>query len=159
MEEYSAISRATDEGPYIRKAVDEDIPMLCKLMLQLGGEGISYDDMRDRLRMTEQSDSDTIYIYEQEGLVLGTLVFRVRENIREVSRYGEICIIVVDALSKRSGIGRSLMKFAEQLALELGCKGTYLISGFGRKEEAHLFYQELGYEITGYRFVKMLEKT
>ncbi|NOU95950.1 GNAT family N-acetyltransferase [Paenibacillus sp. LMG 31456] len=152
------MSRAADSSQCIRKAVAEDTPMLCKLMFQLSEEAISYDDMQDRLRMTEQSLSDTIYIYEQEGCVLGTLVFRVRENIREVSRYGEICIIVVDAAAKRSGIGRALMLFAEQMAIDLGCKGTYLISGFGRKEEAHLFYQELGYEITGYRFVKRLEK-
>jgi hypothetical protein len=46
------------------------------------------------------------------------------------------------------------MEFAENLAAEQGCIGTWLVSGFGREEQAHKFYKELGYEITGYRFVK-----
>ncbi len=46
------------------------------------------------------------------------------------------------------------MDFAEKLARDQGCIGTWLVSGFGREEEAHHFYRALGYEITGYRFVK-----
>ena len=46
------------------------------------------------------------------------------------------------------------MEYAEQLAHEKGCIGTWLVSGFGREERAHAFYKELGYTITGSRFVK-----
>ncbi|GIM45314.1 hypothetical protein DNHGIG_08630 [Collibacillus ludicampi] len=46
------------------------------------------------------------------------------------------------------------MEFAENLAAEQGCIVTWLVSGFGREEQAPTFYKELGYEITGYRFVK-----
>ncbi len=48
------------------------------------------------------------------------------------------------------------MEYAEDRARELGCKGTWLISGFGLEEEAHKFYARLGYQVTGYRFVKPL---
>lgn len=140
----------------IREACEDDIPVLCELMKELGGEPIQQEGMRNRLAMVKASLTDTIYVYERDAQVLGTLVFRIRENIREVSRYGEVCILVVKSDVKRNGIGRKLMSFAEKRALELGCKSTYLISGFGRKEEAHRFYLELGYEITGYRFVKAL---
>ena len=112
----------------------------------------------NRLNMTENSDTDTIYVYESGDRVKGVLLFRIRENIREVSRYGEIGIIVVQSSEKRKGIGKLLMAFAEELAKQLNCKGTYLISGFARKDEAHRFYLELGYEITGYRFVKSFDE-
>ena len=46
------------------------------------------------------------------------------------------------------------MKYAEEVAQERGCIGTWLVSGFGREEQAHPFYKELGYNINGYRFVK-----
>jgi GNAT superfamily N-acetyltransferase len=140
----------------IRKANKNDINFLSHLMEELSGEPISPDDMNNRLKTVEENSTDTIYVYEENSEVQATLVFRIRENIREVSRYGEICIIVVRSSEKRRGIGRQLMDFAEQLAKDLGCKGTYLISGFGRKDEAHQFYLDLGYEITGYRFVKRL---
>jgi N-acetylglutamate synthase-like GNAT family acetyltransferase len=143
----------------IREAEETDVNHLCELMYELSGEHISTNDMLNRLRMIKESLTDTIYVYERESEVRGTLVFRIRENIREVSRYGEVCIIVVKSEAKRSGIGSKLMLFAEQKAKELGCKGTYLISGFGRKDEAHHFYLELGYEITGYRFVKPLDRS
>lgn len=138
----------------IRMATVQDIPALCMLMGELGGNPITQEGMLNRLKMTENSETDTIYIYEIDNLVKGVLVFRIHENIREVSRYGEIGIIVVHSSDKRNGIGKRLMTFAEQLAKQLNCKGTYLISGFARKDEAHRFYLELGYEITGYRFVK-----
>jgi GNAT superfamily N-acetyltransferase len=52
------------------------------------------------------------------------------------------------------GIGRALMNFAENLAKEKGCIGTWLVTDLDREEEAHKFYKELGYRVNGYRFVK-----
>jgi len=60
----------------------------------------------------------------------------------------------VDLDCQKQGIGKQLIEFAEQLAKDLNCKGTWLVSGFGREEKAHQFYKSLGYVSTGYRFVK-----
>jgi N-acetylglutamate synthase-like GNAT family acetyltransferase len=140
----------------IREANEYDVLALCELMLELSGSPISVEGMIDRMQMIEKSSTDCIFVYEQDSTIWGVLVFRIRENIREVSQYGEVCIVVVKSEAKRSGVGRRLMDFAEQKAREHGCKATYLVSGFARKDEAHRFYEELGYEITGYRFVKQL---
>lgn len=142
----------------IREAMNPDIPSLCELMYELSGAPISTEDMQNRLKMVRDSMTDSIFVFEQSGIVLGVLVFRIKENVREISRYGEVSIIVVRSSAKRGGIGKALMAFAENRARELGCIGTYLISGFGRQDEAHRFYLELGYEITGYRFVKRFEQ-
>jgi GNAT superfamily N-acetyltransferase len=85
---------------------------------------------------------------------MGLLGFRIRENIEERSRYGEVSVIVVDPDYQKQGIGRQLMSFAEQLSKEFNCRGTWLVSGFGREASAHPFYQSLGYISTGYRFTK-----
>lgn len=142
----------------IREAMNPDIPSLCELMRELSGAPISTDDMQNRLDMVRASMTDSIFVFEQNGEVHGLLLFRIKENVREVSRYGEVSIIVVRSGAKRRGVGKALMAFAENRARELGCIGTYLISGFGRKDEAHRFYLQLGYEITGYRFVKLFEQ-
>jgi GNAT superfamily N-acetyltransferase len=89
--------------------------------------------------------------------VCGVLGFRLRECLERVGRYGEVSVIVTDAGARRCGVGRALMAFAEGLAREHGCLGTWLVSGFGRKDEAHRFYEQLGYTATGYRFVKLLD--
>jgi len=138
----------------IRLAVREDIPHLCRLMKELSGHEISQEEMNDRLDFVEGSRFDSLYVCEENGVILGLLGFRIRENLEEVSRFGEVSVIVVDPDARRKGVGRFLMNHAEKLALEKGCIGTWLVSGFGREEQAHRFYKELGYEVTGFRFVK-----
>jgi len=123
-------------------------------MTHLCGHEVSQADMEDRLSFIQISDIDDLFVLDVNGVVKGLLGFRIRENIEEPSRYGEISVIVTDPESRQLGIGRSLMEYAENLAKTRGCKGTWLVSGFGREEEAHHFYKKLGYKITGYRFVK-----
>ena len=47
-----------------------------------------------------------------------------------------------------------MMEYADELAREQGCKGTWLVSGFAREEEARKFYERHGYEVNGYRFIR-----
>lgn len=138
----------------IRNAESRDLLELRGLMTNLCAHELSLADIRDRLAFIQASEIDDLFVLEVDGAVKGLLGFRVRENIEESSRYGEISVIVTDPESRKLGVGRSLMEYAENLAKTRGCKGTWLVSGFGREEEAHHFYKKLGYEITGYRFVK-----
>jgi GNAT superfamily N-acetyltransferase len=138
----------------IRKAEVADFPDIQNLMQHLADHEMTKEDMEDRFRMIEASPIDELYLLEYEAKVHGLLGFRIRENLEEPSRYGEVSVVVTLPESRKLGFGRALMNFAENLAKEKGCKGTWLVSGFGREEEAHKFYSKLGYKITGYRFVK-----
>ncbi|QWU16626.1 Ribosomal protein S18 acetylase RimI [Paenibacillus sophorae] len=161
----------------IRKASNKDAPALAGLMEQLDGKSHSVRDIELRLDFIEMSPIEDLFVCESaassaddEGpalleretnvpvrkgapALLGCLGFRLRENIEDLTRYGEISLLVTDKAARRQGVGKKLMAFAEQMAAGRGCKGTWLVSGTAR-EEAHRFYRELGYEITGYRFVK-----
>lgn len=138
----------------IRKAEIEDIESIQYLIQELTGHDISNLDVINRLEYIDSSMIDTLYVYEEHQKVVGLLGFRIRENIEENSRFGEISFIVVDHNSRKHGIGKHLMEYAEKLAEKSNCIGTWLVSGFGREEQAHFFYKALGYETTGYRFVK-----
>lgn len=118
----------------IRQALREDIPHLCHLMKELSGHEISQEEMNNRLEFIEDSPFDSLYVCEENGTILGLLGFRIRENLEEVSKYGEISVIVVDSGARRKGVGRFLMNYAEKLAFEKGCIGTWLVSGFDREE-------------------------
>lgn len=65
---------------------------------------------------------------------MGLLEFRIRDNSEDVTRYGEISIINVDSTIRRKGIGQVLMAYAEQLAKEHNCIGTWLVSGMHQKK-------------------------
>ena len=137
----------------IREATIDDIDALCSLTTELKGSSISYEDMNNRLQFVQMSPFDFLYVYEEEETIFGLLGFRIRENLEDVTRYGEISIISVDSTIRRKGIGQVLMDYAEQLAKKHNCIGTWLVSGI-KRVEAHPFYKKLGYEVNGYRFVK-----
>jgi GNAT superfamily N-acetyltransferase len=138
----------------MRRADRGDIEALCKLMEALSGHPISPEEMGNRLEFVAESRVDSLFVCEEDSRIVGLLGFRIRENLEEMSRYGEISAIVVDTDDRRRGVGRFMMDYAERLAKEKGCKGSWLVSGFGREQRAHRFYKRLGYQINGYRFVK-----
>jgi GNAT superfamily N-acetyltransferase len=138
----------------IREFEYKDKSDIQRLFAILAGTTISDSDLINRLDYIKTSTIDSLYVYELNNTVIGLLGFRIRENLEENSRYGEISVIVVDTDCQNQGIGKQLINFAEQLAKDLNCKGTWLVSGFGREEKAHQFYKSLGYDSTGYRFVK-----
>ena len=138
----------------IRKFEHKDKSDIQRLFGILTGSEIAESDLINRLDFINSSSIDSLYVYDLNGSVIGLLGFRIRENIEENSRYGEISIIAVDLDYQKQGIGKQLIEFVEQLAKDLNCKGTWLVSGFGREVKAHQFYKSLGYVSTGYRFVK-----
>jgi len=138
----------------MRRAEQKDIDALCALMGEMSGNTISPEQMLNRLQLVEESKIDSLFVCEKDSQIVGLLGFRIRENLEEVSRFGEVSEIVVNHDSRRQGVGRFMMNYAEKLAKELGCKGMWLVSGFAREKEAHTFYKRLGYQTTGYRFVK-----
>ena len=141
----------------IRKAVDSDSTAIQALFGQLRRrEPPALDVVVERLAMVEHSSVDELFVLEDEGEVRGVLGFRLRENIDEATRYGEVSLLVVRDGFRRSGYGRTMMAFAEGLAKARGCKGTWLVSGSHRTADAHRFYTALGYEPTGVRFIKPL---
>jgi N-acetylglutamate synthase-like GNAT family acetyltransferase len=143
----------------MRKVRKKDIDKLCILMDEMSHTAISPEDMLDRLHMIRESNIDTLFVCEDEGKIQGLLGFRIRENLEEKSRFGEITAIVVNHDSRHKGVGRFMMDYAEKLARGFQCKGTWLVSGFEREKETYKFYKNLGYETTGYRFVKLFTQT
>jgi ribosomal protein S18 acetylase RimI-like enzyme len=138
----------------MRLAERKDLKPLAQLLGELAGHPLSEAEAEDRLRFCENSPFDFLYVYEEGGEVLGVCAFRIRENIEAVSRFGEVSAIVVHPGARRRGIGRIMMDFMEELAREKQCLGLWLVSGFGREEEAHRFYKDYGFQVTGARFVK-----
>ncbi len=138
----------------IREMEEEDIPVVCDLVFELTGHPIREEDMKNRWELVKKSPLDELYVCEADGKVAGVFGFRIRENLEEKSRFGEISVIVTGTASRRLGIGKAMITYAEKLAKEKECIGTWLVSGFGREEEAHRFYKSLGYEVNGYRFIK-----
>jgi ribosomal protein S18 acetylase RimI-like enzyme len=68
---------------------------------------------------------------------------------------GRIIALVVSKESRRYGIGAQLVAAGEKDFAQRGIKRVTLTTRFER-EEAHQFYEKLGYVRTGFRFAKNL---
>ena len=92
---------------------------------------------------------------EQQAVVGWVHVHRVDRS--EVERYAEIGGLVVAAVSRRGGVGRSLMVSAEKWATDSGYDRIKLSSG-AHRHGAHAFYERIGYSNirTSFRFEKLL---
>jgi GNAT superfamily N-acetyltransferase len=142
----------------IRQADERDAGSLARLLGCLAGQPMDTAEALERLAFVAESESDFLFVCEEDDRVVAVLGFRFRENVEQAGRYGEISALVVDPDYRRRGVGRFMMSFAEVMAEHEGCIGTWLVSGLGREEDAHVFYRGLGYQVTGYRFVKPREE-
>ena len=79
----------------IREANSKDVESLSLLMSELSGKTITKEMMLNRLEMIRASQTDRLFVYVEEENVQGAVGFRIRESMEDISRYGEITVIVV----------------------------------------------------------------
>jgi ribosomal protein S18 acetylase RimI-like enzyme len=84
--------------------------------------------------------------------MIGTLTYPSYEH-NDAS--GRILALVTSSTARRRGIGRALIATAEKDFAQRGIRRVSLDTRLTR-EDAHKFYQLLGYERNGWRFVKQL---
>jgi ribosomal protein S18 acetylase RimI-like enzyme len=64
--------------------------------------------------------------------------------------------LAVRVEAPRGGIGRALVEEMEKEAARRGCRLIFLTTAVRREEDAHAFYERIGFEETGRRFSKRL---
>ena len=145
-----------DANVRIRAAKLSDTPQLAALMCELGYETTS-DEMKSRLKSILPNARYSTFVAkirkELCGMI-GTLTHMSHEH-NDLS--GKIVALVVSKNQRRSGVGRALIAAAEKDFVRRNVTRVTLTTRFER-EEAHRFYEELGYSRTGFRFAKSLAR-
>lgn len=83
---------------------------------------------------------------------IGLLTLPVYEHTRPI---GWILALCISPEHRRMGIGTALIKEAEAFYRSQGVTDVRLHSGIQR-DEAHEFYEKMGFDKSGYRFKKKL---
>ena len=146
--------------PRIRQATVRDLPRILALYREGLGDTAQLARIRDYLpafRRIKREKAQRLVVLEDKGEVVGTVVIIIAPNLSHYGRpWCELENLVVEAKAKRRGYGRMLMAYAERLAQKAGCYKIQLMSRWSRAEEAHKFYEALGYESPARAFRKYL---
>jgi ribosomal protein S18 acetylase RimI-like enzyme len=138
----------------IRDANLSDASELAVLMCELG-----YDtkraEMKTRLRLILSNPAYKTFVAIMDGCLCGMIGTFTYPSYEHNDPGGRILALVTSSAARRRGIGRALVATAEK---DFGQRGVGRVALDTRltREDAHKFYESLGYERNGWRFVKQL---
>jgi ribosomal protein S18 acetylase RimI-like enzyme len=138
----------------IRAARTSDAAALARLMCELGYE-TSASEMQSRLEKILPDSHYYALVAVEQGKVCGMIGTFACHSFEHNDSGGRILALVVASDSRRRGIARRLMAAAEQNFAERKITRIAVNTRFERND-AHQFYEALGYQRNGFRFVKTL---
>lgn len=134
----------------IRPYEEADLEGLLPLMSELGYP-VSADEMRGRL--ARMGADHLTLVADAGGEIAGFIGLTTVHLYEQSSPIGYILAFSVAASRHRQGIGRALLAAAEDHLQRQGIHDIRVNSGLHR-EDAHRFYEAMGYRKTGYRLRK-----
>lgn len=132
----------------IRQASTSDISALASLLAELG---FSSDDTELPARLAAMPGAVLVAVVG--GEVVGFLSTNIMAVLHRPKPVGRISAFVVQAAMRNRGIGKTLLQAAEHRLWQQGCGLIEITSNF-KLEQAHAFYQRMGYEPTSVRLKK-----
>jgi len=144
----------SDTGCWIRDAELNDAAELAVLMSQLGYE-TNRTEMERRLRSILCNPAYKTFVAIMDGCVCGMIGTLTYPSYEYDDPSGRILAIAILSTMRRRGIGRALIATAEKDFTHRGIRRVALDTRLTRKD-AYKFYESLGYERNGWRFVKQL---
>jgi ribosomal protein S18 acetylase RimI-like enzyme len=138
----------------IRHAQPGDAAVLAQLMCELGYE-TKRTEMETRLKLILSNPAYKTFVAVMDCCVCGMIGTLAYPSYEHDDPFGRILALVTSSAARRRRIGRALIATAETDFAQRGIMRVALDTRLTR-EDAHKFYESLGYERSGWRFVKQL---
>jgi ribosomal protein S18 acetylase RimI-like enzyme len=136
----------------IRKAENKDFENVYPLFEQLWpNKVLNKKELRRVFERGIVSNTDELLCAEMNNAVVGFCAFAVVNNLWQEGYISYIYALVVDERHRGQGLGSALMNEVVKSSKERSFKRVELDSGFPR-ENAHKFYEKLGFEKRAYLF-------
>ena len=138
----------------VRAATEKDAAALAPLLGELGYP-VATEALLSRMRRMLARDDQKILIAERDGAALGLLALHVFPVLAHDADLALIMALVITQKTRGLGIGRALIDHAESMAKSLGAS-RLMVTTHNRRADAHAFYERLGFEFTGRRYVRQI---
>ncbi|MEU3017385.1 MULTISPECIES: GNAT family N-acetyltransferase [unclassified Nocardiopsis] len=145
----------------IERALKTDVEAIVSLLADdpLGARRETPDDLTRYVEAFEVIDADPhqyLAVARRAGRVVGTLQLTVVPGLsRQGATRAQIEAVRVHSDERGGGLGATLLEWAEREARGRGCVMLQLTSDV-KRQDAHRFYQRLGYEPSHIGFKKRL---
>lgn len=141
--------------PRIRTAEKNDLEKILELYHALTEDPedkISLKEGIEKFAKLKTYPDYKLYVAEYNDEIVGTFALLIMDNL---AHRGEPSSIVEDVVIRNDmqgkGIGKEMMNFAMDISKKKGCYKMVLSSQL-RRENAHKFYESLGFKKHGYSF-------
>lgn len=138
----------------VRDATVADAPALAPLLGELGYPA-AVDALEPRMRRMLSRDDQRILVAERDGAVLGLLALHIFPVLAYDRDLVMIMALVVTERARGLGVGRALIERADAVGKSLGAS-RLMVTTHVRRADAHAFYERLGFEFTGRRYVRAI---
>ena len=141
----------------IRPALPADAPPISELLGQLGYPA-PVSEIPQRLQALAAFPSAAAFVATNRyGEVVGLITSHIIPSIHDNEPVGWLTTLVVLEDARGAGIGSALVRHVERWASEKGAKRLSVTSG-AHRQSTHEFYEKRGYERTGLRFSRRLDR-
>ena len=141
-------------GVVVREATLADASVVAPLLGELGYP-TTPTQARARLRRMLARDDQKVLVAENAEAALGVLVLHVFPSLTYDRDIALIMTLVITEKARGVGVGRKLVDRAEVVARSLGAS-RLMVTTHNRRADAHAFYERLGFEFTGRRYVRAI---
>jgi len=148
------MSEAKGVDVRIRPPEAGDMGALAELMTQLGYPTRA-SEMQMRMETILANKSYSTFVAVNDGKVCGMIGTFAQQTYEHNSPSAKILALVVSDKMRGRGVGQALIDAAEQDLARKNIKRIAVNARFER-EQAHRFYENLGYKKNGFRLVKEL---
>ena len=140
----------------IRDAVEADLPAILHILAESGIDGedsFTLEEARDHFARIRTNPGFRFLVADDAGEVVGTYVLQIMEKLgKRGTPAGVVEDVAVLPARHGQGIGRAMMEHAREACRAAGCYKLALSSNL-KREDAHRFYDSLGFERHGFSFV------
>ena len=140
----------------IRDACEGDLGGVLRVLAESGldgGESFTLEEAREQFARIRQRPGFRLLIAVADGEIAGTYTLLIMEKLgKRGTPAGVVEDVAVLPSRQGQGIGRAMMEHAREACRQAGCYKLALSSNL-RREDAHRFYDSLGFERHGFSFV------
>jgi ribosomal protein S18 acetylase RimI-like enzyme len=138
-----------------REATKRDLPQIIGLLSQLSPTGEPNTSLKKAasvFKKIRRYPFYKIYVSVLDERIVGVFELMIMDNLAHLGKPSAVIEdVVVTAERRRRGIGKIMMNYAMNVCREMGCYKLTLSSNL-KREEAHDFYESLGFRKHGFSF-------